>query len=186
VSQAGIISTSGGPPPPTVATSYVTQNGTAVPAANILIVNAFDSTENNDNGIITKGGVVGTGTANEVDVIITNRVTGSITTIDAAQTAMLAFTFPTLGVYTFDVNIACFNTTDVLGSGFSIFFGVRSTGAAATLLNLEDKIINPEVGNTACDVSVGTLGNSVIIFASGIAGKTINWNAVGTYVFVGA
>ena len=38
MSQAGIISTSSGPVPPVVATSYVTDFGTAIPVANILNV----------------------------------------------------------------------------------------------------------------------------------------------------
>lgn len=172
--------------PPSVPTSFQTQNGTAVPAANVLIVNGFDSTQNNDNGIITKGGVVGTGTANELDVVITNRVTGTVTTTDATLTTIVTFVFPTTGVYAFDFNVASFNTTDVLGACYALFVGVRSDGVTATKLNLEDKIVNEETGDTGCNISAAVSGNSVLIQATGIAAKTINWNAVGTYVFVGA
>lgn len=50
MSQAGFVSTSGGPSPPAVATSYQTDSGTAVPAANILkIVTPGGGTD----GIIT-------------------------------------------------------------------------------------------------------------------------------------
>lgn len=186
MSQAGIISTSAGPVPPFVPTSFVTQNGTAVPAANVLIVDGFDSTENNDNGIITKGGVAGTGTANELDVVITNRVQGAVTTADATPTTIVSFTLPAAGVYAFDYNVASFNTTDTLGAAYSVFVGIRGNGVTATKVNLEDKIVNEEAGDTNCNVSVTTSGNAVLIQGTGIAGKTVKWNAVGTYVYVGA
>lgn len=186
MSQAGIVNQASGPSPPGVATQFNTQNGNSVPLANILIINGIDSTENNNNGIITKGGVAGTGTQNEVDVVITNRITGSVTTSDATLTTIASFTLPAAGVYSFDFIVASFNTTDVLGAAYSLFVGIRGTGAAAVKLNLEDKIVNEEAGDTGCNISASVSGNSILIQATGIAAKTINWNAVGTYVYVGA
>jgi len=80
--------------PPSVPTQFNTQNGIATPSGNILIVNGFDSIENNNNGIITKGGVDGTGTVNEVDVVLTNRIVLTTTTADATPTTLNILTPP--------------------------------------------------------------------------------------------
>ena len=177
--------TSSGPIPPNIPTSFTTQNGTATPAANILIINGFDSTENNDNGIITKGGVVGTGTSNEVDVVITNRIQGAVTTADATPTTIITFPLTAIGNYAFDINISAYNTTDTTGASYSLFVGVKSVGGVATKLNLEDKIVNEEITMIPCNTSITASGNSVLVQVTGIAAKSINWNAVGTYVYVG-
>lgn len=173
-------SSASGPVPPTVATSYVTNSGTAIPALNILNVLGNDSTVNNDNGIST------TGSGNTVTAVLSNRLQGKVSTADATLTTVISFTLSDIGVYAFDINLASFNTTDSLGASYSVFVGARSDGVTATKLNLEDKIVNEEAGDTACNVFVSTSGNSVLFQVTGIAAKTINWSAVGTYVFAGA
>ena len=175
---------SGGPIPPQIPTEFDTQNGNAVPAANILIINGFDSSENNTNGIITKGGVVGTGVSNEVDVVITNRVKGSVTTSNATPTTIASFSLgATPAVFTFDIQIACFNITDVNGDGYAIFGTARTDGATATLCGSPDKVVNEEVADTA-DANLVVSGNTIIIQATGIAGKTHHWRTVALYVEV--
>ena len=175
----------GGSIPPTVATSYVTQDGTAVPAANVLLVDGFDSTENNDNGIITKGGVVGTGTSNEVDVVVTNRIRGTVTTTNATLTTLSSFACgATPGVYNFDIQIAAFDVTDTAGCGYFISGSVRTDGATATLVGTPDKITNEEAATVACDANLIVSGNNAIVQVTGIAAKTIHWKSLSQYIFV--
>lgn len=178
----------GGPLPPTIPTEFDTQLGNAVPALNILIVNGFDSTENNNNGIITKGGVVGTGTSNEVDIVITNRIQGTVTTANATPTTVISFALgATPGLYTFDVQIAGYDITDAEGLGYFISGSVRTTGAAAIVIGTPDKVVNEEaapVDLSPCDANLTASANNAIVQVTGLAATNIDWNCVATYVFV--
>jgi hypothetical protein len=185
MSEFHIISTSA-PPPPTVPTSFVTQDGTAVPAANILIVNGFDSTENNANGIITKGGVVGTGTSNEVDVVITNRIQGTVTTVGATTSPIITFTPLTVGTYAIEIRISAFNTTATLGAGYSVFGTARFDGVNSNLCGTPDRIVNEEGAMSSANATMTVSGANILINGVGYAAQTINWSAVGLYTFVGA
>ncbi len=174
-----------GPVPPSVPTAFVTQNGTAVPAANILIINGFDSVENNDNGIITKGGVVGTGTSNEVDVVITNRTTGQVTTTDATPTTIISFALGAVpGVFYARGNIVAYDLTDVAGGAYDFSTGARTTGAAGTELGTEYKDVFEEAAMATADFNIIVSGNNLIVQVVGIVAKTIDWNAELTYRFV--
>jgi len=172
--------------PPVVPTSFQTQNGTGVPAANILIVNGNDSTENNVNGIITKGGVVGTGTANEVDVVITNRIQGSTSTVGAATSTIFSFSPAVVGTYAFEIRIAAYNTTSLLGSGASLFGAIRYDGANVNICDLFDEINNDEGAMSGTDLAVTAVAGTMNLQAKGYLAQTINWSAVGLYTFVGA
>ena len=175
-----------GPVPPSVATSYVTQNGTAVPLANVLIVNAETSTENNANGLITKGGVAGTGTQNEVDIVITNRIIGSVSTVGATTSPIITFTPTVIGTYAIEARVSAYNTTASLGGGYSVFGTARFDGVNSNLCGTPDKITNEEGAMSSANVTFTVSGANILINGVGYAAQTINWSAVGLYTFVGA
>jgi hypothetical protein len=186
MSQVYKLQASIAPLPPAVPTQFNTQDGNAVPSGNILIVNGEDSTENNANGIITKGGVVGTGTSNEVDVVLTNRVNGSASTVGAVTSTIITFTPTVIGTYAFEFRIAAYNTTSSLGSGASVFGAIRFDGVNTNICDLFDEINNDEGAMTGTDIAVISSGADMLLQATGYLGQTINWSAVGLYTFVGA
>ncbi len=170
-----------GPVPPSVAQSYVTDiNSPAIPAANILNEIGGAVTTNNNNGIQTDG----SSGSNTLTVQLTNRISGSVTTTNATPTTIASFSLGAVAaVFTFDIQIACFNATDVNGDGYFISGSARTDGATATLCGTPDKIVNEEVADTA-DANMVVSGNSVIIQATGIVGKTHRWRVLATYIEV--
>lgn len=171
--------------PPVVPTSFNTQDGTGVPAANVLIINGDDSTENNANGIISKGGVVGTGTANEVDIVLTNRLVGSVTTAGLVTSAIITFTPTVIGTYTIECRISAYNTTSSLGSGYSLFGSARFDGVNSIVCGTVDRIVNEEGTMSSANATFTVSGADIIISGVGYAAQNINWNAVALYTFVG-
>lgn len=177
------VGVSAGSLPPSVPLEFDTQNGNAVPAANILIINGFDSTENNANGIITKGGVVGTGTSNEVDVVLTNRLQGTGSTVGATTADLVTFAMgATPGVFLFNFGVAAFDAVTPNAAGYETYTTVRTDGATATIIGDTDAIIHETAGFATTVAQIVVSGNNVIFRVTGVVGLTISWSTVGTYV----
>jgi len=177
--------------PPVVPEVFITQNGNAVPSANILLVKGYDSSENNANGITTKGGAAsgdppGTGASNEMDIYLTNRLQGSVTTVGAVTSPIITFTPTLVGTYAIEVRISAFNTTAILGAGYSLFGTARFNGATSTLCGTVDKIVNEEGAMSAANTTMTISGADILFNGVGYAAQTINWSAVGLYTYVGA
>ncbi len=172
-----------GPVPPSVPTSFVTDvNSPAVPALNILDVFGNDITTNNVNGIQTDG----SSGSNILTIQLTNRLQGSVTTVGLVTTPIITFTPTVIGTYSIECRVAAYNTTSLLGSAYSIFFGARFDGVNSNLCGVADIIVNEEGAMSSAKTTVTVSGSNILINAIGYALQTINWSAVGLYTFVGA
>lgn len=172
--------TSSGPIPPIIATSYVTDVGTAIPAANILNVPSNTSNTNTVNGIQT------TGAGNTLTVQLTNRITAKATTTDGV-TPVILYSFPlgaTPGTYLFTQRIVGYNITSSFGAVYSGFRGVRTTGAAGILINSNQVIVGEEDSFVVSEVVNSISGNNAVLTVTGVTGQTIDWNVVTEYIFI--
>ena len=172
MSQAGIINTSGGPVPPQVPTSFVTNSGTAIPVANILNVLATDTTSNFDNGITD------TGSGNTVTILLTNRATNGITTVNATPTTLITLPLGAAGTYYVWGNAQAFASSIPGSSAFTFSGAYRTDGATATVLGTEYHDTFQDASMAASDVNLTASGNSAIFEVTGIAATNVSWNAL--------
>lgn len=179
-----------GPVPPSVATQYNTQDGNAVPAANILIVSADDTTSNDNDGIRTVGGGNGTPPtlANEVRIEFTNRLQGSQTSTNASNADIITFSLgASVAVYRFEFHVTGRSTAGAAvgqGVGYTVFGSARTDGATATVIKTAFQDNDEDVPLEGATMSFISSGNTIILRAVGIGGETIVYNAVGYYVVI--
>ncbi len=172
-------------------TEVDTQSGNAVPSAGVLLLNGYDTTENNVFGIETKGNTnggnpPGTGATNETDVYLTNRFHGSATSTGVTPVTLMTCPMPlNSGVYQFIVIIVGHDTTNSLGTSTVDTITFRTTAGASVLISGGDYVTQED------PAFVGTISyNSVLtpgvltIQVSGPALTNINWSGHGTYTVV--
>lgn len=171
-----------GPVPPSVATSYITDDGTAIPAANILNVNGVDSEENNVNGILTRANP---DLSDNLEIVITNRLQGITSTSGAVSSNIVVFTPTVVGTYSIEFRISVYNETSLLGAGYSLFGAIRFDGVNSNICDIFDEIVNEEGTMTNLDIAVTVAGANVQLVGTGYGAEEINWAAVGLYTFIG-
>src|SRR4026209_1148099 len=121
--------TTSGSLPPSVPTSFPTDNGTATAVGNVLNVLTKDTVSNFDNGITD------TGSGNTITIFNTNRQTGTVTTTDATVTTIITFAMDaTPGTYYVYGNIQAFDATTPSSGAYSFSGGYRSDGARGSEL----------------------------------------------------
>lgn len=165
MSHAHLRSTAGSMP--TVPTSFVTDDGTAIPAANIL--NVLGGT-----GIDT---FADPNLSNNLYIKLSNSGSATTQTIGATTSDVTIINLgaiPSIGVF-----VSRVVGFDAGGSNNSVAFVItraaKTDGATATLLSASSTLKFEDVAFNAADANVIVTGNSVIVRVLGVAGFTINW-----------
>jgi len=174
--------------PPDVPTEFDTQNGNAVPAANILIISATGTEENNTDGIQTVGGGVDSTASNEVQIQLTNRIYGTATSTNASNADIITFALSASpAVYRFSIDVAGRGTAGSFvgeGVGYTLFGGAKTDGATATVIQTAFSDNDEDADLKDATIEFIASGNSVILRAVGISGETISYAAVGSYLVI--
>lgn len=166
---------------PAVPTSFVTNDGTAIPVGNELNVLARDTPADNDNGIQTAA------SGNTVYVELTNRVQTGASTVGAGNTDITLVDFSIApfsggaGTYTFEFRVAAYESTNPAGAVYKIYGGVISDGTTPTLIGTPDKILMEDAALVGSDANLVVSGNELVLRVTGLAGLTIQWDTVGNY-----
>ncbi len=166
---------------PAVPTSFVTDvGGPVTPAANVLDILADDTSDNNANGIRTDGN-----TAATVKVQLTNRLTGTSTTVGAATSDIVTFDLgASAAVFAFRFQVAGRDTGTGDGLGYNITSTFTTDGATATRVNTPFSEEDEDSSIEASSIDMIASGNNAILRATGTAAQTISWLAVGEYITV--
>lgn len=183
MSQAGILNTvSNSPLPPTIPTSFLTDNGTAIPATNVLSITGLTSTDNNSNGIETDANP---NLSKFLHVKLTNRAVGSVTTNDGSTVTLISLPLgATPGTYAIYGSIAGFSVGNDAGGGYFYEGVVRTTGVVAVELGGEFTNFKEDTTFQSAFVQVTSSGNNFIVEVTGIVGQVIDWTGILNFVFV--
>ena len=164
---------------PSVPTSFVTDDGVAIPSANILNLLGDDTTDNDTDGLR----VIGSG--NTATVQLTNRFYGTGQTVGAVTDDLITFDLgASSAIFRFWFEIVSRDDDSNNGSGYTITSTFKTDGAAATRINTpfteedEDTSVEGAVINMVAD------GNNAILRVAGVENETLDWACVGEYITI--
>lgn len=164
--------------PPVVATSYVTDDGTAIPAANVLNVNGLDSIENDTDGIITRADP---NLSNNLQVILSNRISVTATTVGATNQLVTLMTPTSATAVTFRTLITAYDAVNDEATGGELLGLARALAGTATVVGTNDAFDEADVALGTADWDVVATGANLQVSFTGVAGRTLIWHALFDY-----
>jgi len=170
-----------GPVPPDVPTSFITDDGTAIPLVNILNVDGLDSIENNNDGIVTRANP---DLGNNLEIILTNRISVTAITSDGAgQTQTVTLMTPTNATaIEFNSSFIGYDSANDEAAGGAQEGIARKSAGAVTVIGTNDSFDESDAGLLTVDWDIIASGGDLIARFIGVAGRTIVWRCTFTYI----
>lgn len=169
-----------GPPPPGSVTDLSGDTGTnPVPPDGANNINVFgDPTA---PGIVTRGDIA----SNTIFIGLQNPTTcGTGQTINTGTVDLVTIPLgASAATYSMDATVAGKAAT-ASGVGGTATGTFRTNGAAATLINSVDLVINRDLAIAGASFTLVVSGNDIILRATGSLGSVINWKGCVSYVSV--
>ena len=135
---------------------------------------AFNINLLSDN-FLTVTGVPGT---NTLTISVDGAVLGTGQTIGAVTADLITIPLGAIPTtYIIEAKVAGFEATSPAGAGYNLICLARTTGAAATIIGIQDKYAAEEAATIGCDGIFVAVGNTIVVRVLGMAGLTINWKA---------
>ena len=144
-------------------------------AGNVTLV-ASSSDDFSESGITTVGGT------NTLTVTLTNRKTGQVTTTDASTTNIISLALGAVeSVYAITGYITpMIKSGASTGDGASYYFdsAFRTDGATATKIASDENTTLEDVSLESASITLTVSGGNALLNVIGLAGTTINWDAI--------
>ena len=156
--------------PPAVPTSFVTDNGTAIPAANIL-------------NVVGGTGIETEGSGNTLTVKLDNSGVAFTTTVGATTSEVTIINLgatPSIGLFTSRI-VGFDNAGSNNGVAYYLIRAAKTDGASASLVGLGSPIEFEDAAFVTADATATVNGNAVTITVLGVAGFTIDWTIETTF-----
>jgi len=163
-------------------TTFVTNvSSPAITSADSITFTGASSVDDTPSGIETTGSSGG----NDLYVTLTNRLHATATTTDGSTVLLGTLSLSATPVtYSIKLIINAHNTTDNTGAMRVLHYCVRTNGVTATAVaDLHgDRWADSGMETLSMPSAPTVSGNTLPISVTGLAGKTINWSVLMTYV----
>ena len=137
--------------------------------------------------LLTGDGLTATGNpaTNTITITADGLTLGTGQTIGAVTADIITINLGAVASsYIIEAKITGFNAATPAGCAYNLICGARTTGAAASIVGVQDKYIAEDAAIIACDGNFVAVGNTIIVRVTGTAGLTVNWKAVTTQLGV--